>query len=109
MPVNQWQTDNPPKYERCLIYVQFDRFTYPKVMVGWHDGSTWKWENGSISGTVTHWQPLPVPPNQPLTKPHLYPRCECGHGSTPGDFHSDDCPLYKPRKAMNDAFPDNKS
>jgi hypothetical protein len=61
----EWRTDTPPTLERLLIFVSYpDQYmSRPKIHIGYYDGQ-WKWEGGAITGTVTHWMPLPLPPEK---------------------------------------------
>ena len=62
-----WRTDSPPYHEAVLGYVTFPKEieVSPRILIVYFDPYTEKWHGGigqKLSGTVTHWQPLPEPP-----------------------------------------------
>lgn len=65
--MTEWQTGEPPKYTDLLLYVTYPNeiMVKPRMMVGSLD-NTGRWLSCSIrvSGTVTHWMPLPKPPKE---------------------------------------------
>lgn len=48
-----------------LVHVMFDNNVAPKTLIAYYsrDGR-WRTSFGQVSGTVTHWMPLPEPPEK---------------------------------------------
>jgi len=65
--MNEWQTGEPPQYTDLLLYVTFPNeiMVRPKMLVGHiDDAGIWRSCSIRVSGTVTHWLPLPEPPKE---------------------------------------------